>query len=38
MQNPRPGISLASNIIPEVPAQLLINPLGLAIHLRIVRG
>ena len=29
MQNPRPGIGLVSNVIPEVPVQLLVNPLSL---------
>ena len=38
MQNPEPSIGLANNVIPEVPAQLLINPLGLAIRLGIIHG
>ena len=38
MQNPKPGIGLVNNIIPEVPAQLLVNPLGLAIRLGVVYG
>ena len=38
MQNPRLGIGFINNIIPEVLAQLLINPLGLAIRLGMVRG
>ena len=38
MQNPRLGINLVNNVIPEVPAQLLINPLNLAIRLKIIRG
>ena len=36
MQNPRPGINLVNNVIPEIPAQLLINPLDLAICLGMV--
>ena len=38
MQNSRLGIGLVNNVIPEVPAQLLVNPLGLTIHLGMVRG
>ena len=36
MQNPKPGIGFVSNVIPEVPAQLLINLLGLTICLRLI--
>ena len=36
--NLKPGISFINNIIPEVPAQLLINPLGLTIRLEMVCG
>ena len=38
MQNSRLSISLVSNVIPEVLAQLLVNPLSLIIHLGVVRG
>ena len=37
MQNPGPGVGFINDIIPEVLAQLLVNPLGLAICLGIVR-
>ena len=38
MQNSRPGIGLVNNVIPEIPAQLLINPLSLIIYLGIIYG
>ena len=38
MQNPRPGIGLVNDVIPEIPAQFLVYPLGLAIRLGMVRG
>ena len=38
MQNPRLGINLTNDIIPEVLIQFLVNPLNLAIHLGMVRG
>ena len=38
MQNLRPGIGFINNVIPEIPAQLLVNPLGLTIRLGIIRG
>ena len=38
MQNLRPGIGFLNDVVPEVPAQFLINPLGLTIRLGMIRG